>query len=141
MHSPWDYQKSPNRATYPADSVWDNALKAKGLYELAKPMAFDLRSSVLGAATTQYSNLGLVAEAQKTPSPLLRDLADVYVVFGPLNRLHSLTPIPDFITPSNLDQANRLLPATMGVSSSAQQMNDSIRRLADDYQNLLNSFQ
>ena len=140
MHSPWDYKKSPNRVTFPADSVWDNVLRETRTYELGKTVAFDLRTSVLGQATTLFSDFGLTAETQKTQAPLLRDLADVYVVFGPLNRLHSLTPIPDFITPANLDQANRLLPATMGAADSAPQMNESIRRLAEDYQKLLNSF-
>lgn len=142
FYSPVPFQRSPIGVTYPDDGLINSVLEKLGAGKTpAMPVGIDLTSSVFGKVDCSQTDLGLWASSHHKPIPVMKDLADAIVVFGPIRKLHMVQAIPEFINAGNLQEAYNLLPASVNHGQTgATQLNDSIAKLVVDYRKVLDSF-
>ncbi len=98
MHAPWPDKNTLSRVNFPVDGVFDRIIGA--LPKGARRLGFDLPGTAAG-------RLEIKTDVYRSgyDSLTLADFADGYVILGPLSEYETVTPIPDFITDANVEQA------------------------------------
>jgi hypothetical protein len=98
MHAPWPDKNTLSRVNFPVDGVLDRIIA--GLPKNQRRLGFDVRGTPVGA-------LEIKTDVYRSgyDKLTLGDFCDGYVILGPLSEYETVTPIPDFITDANVDQA------------------------------------
>ena len=120
LHGPVRDSRSRIGYGYPAGGVIDRAIptdggqgRTVGFVTADSPFA-DVR--VYGDAVPADTEGGVT----------LRDYADAYLIVAPIDSLTGLTPIADFITEENREQAIRTFPGVSPEGASVEDLNEFI---------------
>ena len=70
----------------------------------------------------------------------LSDYADAYLVVSPIESLTAITPIPDFITAGNLEEAVRTFPGVSPADATVDNMNEFIAGNAQSMAKIFDEF-
>ncbi len=130
LHSPWPYQKSQSLITYPAEGAIDRLLKK--LPEDLERIGFDVVGTPFEELSAERNDYAAAYD-----DLTLGDICDGYIVLGPLEEYEVVTPIPEFIDESNIDEAVRNFPGPNIDSSSVEDMNAYIRNVAESRRKML----
>jgi len=123
LHSPWPDGTQKIGFGYPASGAIDALIDA--LPPDQQNAGWDLEGTPLGALSVRNS---IYADGAATGS--LADVFDGYIVQGPVSQYVTVTPIKDFIAPSQADTAMKNFP---GVKPTTPQTADQLNQLiADD---------
>jgi hypothetical protein len=133
LHGPIRNAQSRIGFGYPTGSILDNAVAS---LETGHSIGFRVDG-------TPFANLPVYGDdltAERNASVTLLDFADAYLVIAPLKNLTSVTPIPDFITEANVDEAVRDFPGVSPQDATVQDMNDFIAGNAEGMTNVFSEF-
>lgn len=103
MHGPWPYQRAQLLAVYPANGVFDSLME--DLPEDRRFVGLQIKGTELAEISAGRSDYAYKYNNQK-----LGDLCDGYILTGPIVKYEVVTPIPEFITEGNIDEALRNFP-------------------------------
>jgi hypothetical protein len=103
LHAPWPDATQKTGFGYPAGGLIDAMIDA--LPDAEKTGGWDAVGTPLGALSTAGS---VYAGNSKTPT--LADMCDGYIVQGPIMQYTMVTPLKDFVTAGNVEQANANFP-------------------------------
>ena len=126
LHAPWPDDRAQLLVGYPAGGRVDEVLRTVGPGEQAG--GFDVRGTPFGSvriASGDYRRL--------QDDLTFGDMADGYIVNGPINEYTGLTPIPDFITAENLAEALRRFPGPDPGDVSAADLNRYMSEMATGF--------
>jgi hypothetical protein len=134
LHSPWPDASNKTGYGFAAAGLIDAMIAA--LPDAKKGGGWDLAGTPLGAisvANTPYATSGT--------SGTLADVFDGYIVQGPIKDYTMVTPIKDFITAANVDQANMSFPGVKPDKPlTVEQLNKAIQDDLDTMASTLAQF-
>ncbi len=123
LHAPWPDGTQKIGFGYPASGAIDALIDA--LPPDKQSAGWDLPDTPLGALSVRESTY-----ADGAATGTLADVFDGYIVQGPLSQYVTVTPIADFIAPSQADAAMKNFPGVKPTTpQTAEQLNHLI---ADD---------
>jgi hypothetical protein len=135
LHAPWPDKNTLSRVNFPADGVIDRVVAT--LPRTSRRLGFDLAGTAVGKQEIK-SDVYRAGYASLT----LADFADGYVVLGPMSEYETVTPIPDFITAENLEQALANFPGPKDPRKlSAAELNRYIVQDLDNLKRILDQFE
>jgi len=120
LHAPWPDRTQPTGLTWAANGSIDSLIAA--LPPDRQAGGWDTAGTPLGALP-----LGRTSYADGDTAGTLADLFDGYIVQGPLSGYSLVTPIKDFVSPAQADEAGREFPGIKPPTPpSAAQINQTI---------------
>jgi hypothetical protein len=134
IHAPWPDKKTLSRVNYPLDGVLDRVLAEMPKKE--RRIGFDVRGTPVG-------KVEIKTEVYKSGYDKLTmgDFVDGYVMLGPLADYQTVTPIPDFIDDSNVEQALADFPGPKEPRKlSPAELNRYISQDLDNLRRILEQF-
>jgi hypothetical protein len=144
FHSPWPTSLTNSRAQFPVNGLMDAALdrleSTSGIrYPLFLSIEDMTEASDIVIRNTNYA-LGYNSEREDSPRLRFGDMTDLYIILGRIPDLEGATPIPEFIDESREAWGIANFPGSRYQDADAGDVNDFIRRFAEDRKNLLNGF-
>jgi len=118
LHGPVRYSRSRTGFGYPCGGVVDQA--ASSVAERG-PVGFRVDSSPFADSTMFGDDL-----VDDNGAITLSEYADAYLVVAQLGNLTAVTPIEDFITEANIDEAIRNFPGVKPENATPAEMNEFI---------------
>ena len=119
LHGPIRNSQSQTGFAYPCGSVLDDAVAA---LEGGRTVGFRIAGSPFSNVPVYGDDLTAEEDAKVT----LSDYADAYLVVVSLKNLAAVTPIADFITDANIDEAVRTFPGVGPEGATVEDMNKFI---------------
>ncbi len=145
FHSPWPTTLTNSRAQFPVNGLIDRVLDdwegdgSPRPYPLHIPVEMLEESSGIPIRFTNYA-IGYNNERENNETLVFEDMADLYVILGRIPDLDGLTPIENFIDSAREARAVENFPGSRYQDADADDVNDFIRRYAEDRKALLNGF-
>jgi hypothetical protein len=147
LAGPWPARQNKLGSAYPADGQVDQLIaRLKDPAAIAFPAAWQLDSAALGASVCSNNDFSgqpaPAADGKAAPAiPRLRDLGSLLVAFGPTAALNPVTPIDGFVGAQDRDAAIARMPQTGDMRQvTAEQLNESIRKVSEDMRTQLAKF-
>ena len=136
FHNPIQSTESMTGTDYPTAGAIDALVFSKDGVEQFQ--GFNVVGNAFGALTlppTPYVPEGSEEEL------VLEDLADGYIVTGPISQLDAVTAIPGFITEENVEEAMRRFPGPKEEDLSPQDLNEFQAGMSQQLDRMIDSFQ
>jgi hypothetical protein len=147
LAGPWPARQNNLGSAYPADGQVDQLIaRLKDPAAIAFPAAWRLESAAIGASVCSNNDFSgqpvPSADGKTAPAiPRLKDLGSLLVAFGPTATLNPVTPIEGFVSPADRDDAIARMPQTGDMRQvTAEQLNESIRKVSEDMRTQLAKF-
>lgn len=119
LHQPWPSSTARTGAVYPVGGIIDNLISR--LPPDRQRAGFDVRGTVFGKIALDGSDF-----ANGKPGVTLGDLCDGYIIQGKLSDYHPVSPIPDFITESNIATAIQQFPGPKVANLKPENLNQFV---------------
>ena len=132
LHGPWLDNSQMSGVNYPMNGAIDKMLRS---------LPPDRRSFGVRVGGTPYAALPVSGNFERGSAGLtLGDLADGYVVLGPISEYTPVTPIAGFIDEGNFKEAIRNFPGPDPGTVSADDLNGFISTITEDTKKMLDNF-
>jgi hypothetical protein len=133
LHGPWPAEERRNGLTFAAGGLIDAVLDT--LPEDAHPVAFPVSDTPVGSYRITEGDY-----AQFRDSFTFGSVTDAYVVLAPTPEYTAATPIPDFITEENIEEARSGFPGHIPDKAGPRDLNAYIARVSENLQDILEGF-
>lgn len=134
MHSPWSWQESQTRMTYPVEGTVDAVIEA--MPEERKAFGFDVKDSPFASIPLRSGDFSYGYD----DSLIFEQLCDGYVVLGPFTTYTAAAGIENFINESNIEEALENFPGPKEENIDAKELNDYISQIAQNVEESLKKF-
>ncbi len=134
MHSPWSWQESQTRMTYPVEGTVDAVIEAVG--EDKREFGFDVKDSPFASIPLRSGDFSYGYD----DSLIFEQLCDGYVVIGPFSAYTAVTGIENFINDGNLQEALVNFPGPKEEDIGAKELNDYIAQIAKKVEESIQKF-
>lgn len=133
LHGPVQNSRSRTGYGYPTGSVLENAVVT---LEDGTSIGFRTAGSPFADVPIVSDTLTADVDGEVT----LSDYTDAYLVVSPIESLTAITPIPDFITAANLEEAVRTFPGVSPADATVDDMNEFIAGNAQSMAKIFDEF-
>lgn len=134
LHGPVQNARSRSGFGYPTGSIIENAV---GALEDGASIGFRTAASPFA----EVPMVGDIPAADGDGEVTLSNYTDAYLVVAPLARLTAITPISDFITAENLEEAVRTFPGVSPEDVTVDDMNQFIAGNAESMAKVFAAFE
>ena len=133
FHAPWPYKKARNLVVHPVQGSIDGTIE--NLPEEWSAAGFDVAGTPFAELSARRSDFFYGYE-----DLVLSELADGYIITGPIASYEMVTPIPEFITAENIDEAIRGFPGPNIEGVTPEELNAYIASLIEGRKRIIDLF-